>query len=34
MKEEFICGCVNHGNFEFKLCDRHRDMVLDDVVEK
>jgi len=31
--EEFKCGCVNHGNFEFKLCDKHRDMVLDDITE-
>ena len=35
MEEKFKCGCVNHGDFEFKLCDKHRGMILDDVeVEK
>ena len=29
--EEFNCGCVNHGNYEFKLCDEHREMVLDNI---
>lgn len=31
LEEEFNCGCINHGNYEFKLCDRHRNMILDDV---
>jgi len=31
--DEFKCGCVNHGNYEFKLCDKHRDIVLDDITE-
>ena len=32
--DKFKCGCVNHGNFEFKLCDKHRDLVLNDLEEE
>ncbi len=32
-EEEFKCGCINHGNYEFKLCDKHRDLVLDDITD-
>lgn len=31
MEEEFKCGCVNYGEYRFKLCDKHRDIILDDV---
>lgn len=33
MSEEFKCGCINYGDFKFKLCNKHRNMVLDDIQE-
>lgn len=31
MEERLKCGCINYGDFKFKLCDKHRDIVLDDL---
>ena len=33
MEEKFKCGCVNFGNFEFKVCHKHREFLLD-AIEK
>ena len=29
MEEQYKCGCVNYGDYKFKLCSEHRDLILD-----